>query len=312
MTVDTHKCHHSTTTKLDESRQTQSERDISHATPRYEPARDHAMRKELTAPIHWQKVIFFFGASFNPPTKAHVGIMKWLTEIEAFDENSPPNNTAEDHDISQALENSTRKLSTTVLAAPVYKHAFASSQQTKSNMPDFEHRKKLTEIAIGVSQTSASTNADIQVSSVEKAVIENKMALNDHSATGTVDIIQYLNNQYKNALIIPVVGQDAFEDINAGKWKGGTQLLEMAPILIIGRSADPTHSVRVSYPKNNNSIPRLIWKDCPQSLSGISSTEARNAKDPDELRRFLPCDTAKNMMRYMSENQLYLWQHQRI
>lgn len=252
------------------------------------------MKDNRYQPTPWQSVHFFFGSSFNPPTKAHVGILKWLATLKVTTFQNENTN------------DETSTLPITVLAAPVYKHAFAATQRTKSNMPAFDDRKKMTEIALA--QESDAYRTKIEVSNIEKIVANAPASKDAHKTVGTFDVIRHLQKTHENTLIIPVLGEDTFQDIKAGKWKNSKALLTSVPILVIGRSPDAASTCRIHYPEGWEDLFKIIWQAPPENYSGISSTGARSASSEEEMANFLPENSAQDMMLYMQQKHLYQWQ----
>lgn len=250
----------------------------------------------------WQSAIFFFGASFNPPTLAHISILKWLTTLTVSTWHAP--------DKQSTI--GTHVLDTKIVAAPVFKHAFATTQENKATMPSFEHRKNMVEIAL--KHEASELGRNITVSDIEKVVFERLIGKAPSEKrdipkkVGTIDILNQLYQNNPDALIIPVIGEDAFNDIQAGKWKNSADLIENTVILVLGRSADNAGTCQIHCPTGWGNRPAIDWQTTPHALPDISATAARNAQTTETMSAFLPKTAAPHLISYMRKNHLYQWQ----
>jgi len=131
------------------------------------------------------------------------------------------------------------------------------------------------------------------------------MACQDANVSvGTFDVVQVLQKETPRALIILVVGEDAFEDLTSEKWKKSQELLTMVPIVVMAREGRQQF---VHYPQSLAINLEIVWQQEPKHYPLVSSTLGRAALNEQELLPLMPEDGAIEMINYMKKHQLYCW-----
>lgn len=196
------------------------------------------------------KRICLFGSSFNPPTKAHVEILKYFLRSGKFDE---------------------------VWLVPVYKHIYAS----KSNLELFEDRYNMCSLAIdGID--------GLKLVDVEKTVYNSiNGPIKDQSKlkkVGTIDLLSFLKKTYSENNFHFIMGADAYVDLCQGKWKNGDQIPKMAHLEVVQRDKVPTQEeLRNMKFGESSSFHRV------ETISEkVSSTRARQLRSLNELKEIIP------------------------
>lgn len=195
------------------------------------------------------------GFSANPPTDdtGHGGMIKHLVESTEYDE---------------------------IWLLPVYKHMFDS----KSNLLTFEHRLAMCDLVA----TRLTTDKVLVVAKdLEKVVYlnahnkqltaeatqEDQEAFTSNFRVGTIDIINYIKEYYKNHTLVSInLGTDTFEDLVNGKWKMHEEILKGVYINVFARDkAPPSLELVPAYAKGVNQINL-------ESLGKTSSSMVRESR----------------------------------
>ncbi|OQR90340.1 hypothetical protein ACHHYP_18016 [Achlya hypogyna] len=161
-----------------------------------------------------------------------------------------------------------------VWVLPVYQHIYSS----KRHLAPFDHRVNLIRLAF----ESLSHPEKAFVKETEKEVWDQALVTTADPATiriGSIDIVHYLKQQHPDVEFDMLLGADTFNDLVQGKWKGGLSLLDAVGIVVISREGIALESAHVA-------ADRVTFVHVP-ILDDSSSTQARSATDPEELRRLL-------------------------
>lgn len=141
--------------------------------------------------------IIFFGASFNPPTKAHLALVEYIIKTMKVRVPKP-----------------------IILLAPVYQHIFS-----KPGLVDFDPRLKLTALQF----KQAIESGDVIVSDIEARVYN---ASGSEAPCGTVDTLAYIKahpDEFPGCNVNDIslmLGGDTYHDLIDGKWKDTEKLID--------------------------------------------------------------------------------------
>lgn len=224
--------------------------------------------------------IVFFGSSFNPPTKAHLALVRYMLELSKNDVPRP-----------------------IIVLAPVYKHMFS-----KPDLVDFEPRLHLTQTQF----RQEIADGNVLVSDIEGVVYrsmqQQQVAPGQDPSTvkvrcGTVDILQYIKD---HPGIIPdgdvnhislILGGDTYNDFLSGKWKNAEHIMQLCdaihvfgrdgvmpnlpPILTANARQDADDARNIALDRIQAVLPNtafIFHADAitDPSIQGISSTKIRN------------------------------------
>jgi nicotinate-nucleotide adenylyltransferase len=183
-----------------------------------------------------QSCVALFGTSADPPTgdRGHRGIVRWLTETPLDELGGIPDE---------------------VWVLPVYRHAFVE----KRDMAPFEDRMAMARLAFG-------DLPRVRVSDVERSVAEGA-----GGEVGAVDVVEHLIAHNPGVRFAWVMGADTHQDFRSGRWKGGSRLAELVPLVVVARP-------------NEGSGHRV------EGLGPVSSSMARQGRDgvvPDPVRTYM-------------------------
>ncbi len=155
-----------------------------------------------------------------------------------------------------------------VWVLPVFEHPYAE----KRGMPSFEHRLRMAELAFrGLER--------VRVLDVERDVAELR-----GGPAGTIDTVRFLRSRYPNHRFALVVGQDAYADLRAGRWKDSALLAKEVEVVPVRRPGEPGDSGHL-----------VPW------LEELSSTSVRRSEDADWIRSAVP----EKVLSYIREHELY-------
>lgn len=115
----------------------------------------------------------------------------------------------------------------------------------------------------------------------------------------TVDTLNFLRNEYKDAELYLITGADAF--MSLGKWYKAQEIFSLTHILTVVRDDDDIDSLRVradEFKENFNARCTLV----SNPVGSISSTVVREAlKNREDAGLYLQ----DNVLKYIKENGLY-------
>lgn len=142
----------------------------------------------------------------------------------------------------------------------------------------------------------------VRVLETEKEVYEKIKGDTEASAqsirsAGTIDVINYLQEQHPFTRFSLLLGMDAFADLLAGKWKNGKEILESTDAIDIIVVRRPGSRHLLEQADVNGSIEILSVP----GLQAISSTMARDCSDSQELCKYVERAVAE----YIVNNRLY-------
>ena len=103
---------------------------------------------------------------------------------------------------------------------------------------------------------------------------------------GTVDLLHYLTETFPDKTFAWILGADNFNDILAGKWDRGHEILKLprVEVALVQREGTAIH------PEATNGCAVKLYCDVP--VEGVSSTKVRACADPECLARFVHPDVA--------------------
>ena len=108
---------------------------------------------------------------------------------------------------------------------------------------------------------------------------------------GTYDLVQHLQQTYPNRSFHLLLGADTYNDLQAGKWKNGSELQEKVPLVVLYRKG-----VTIGVEDH----PNTTVVDIP-ALGQVSSTAARSTTDRTALASLLE----PQIIDYIQHNELY-------
>jgi nicotinate (nicotinamide) nucleotide adenylyltransferase len=145
------------------------------------------------------RFILLFGTSANPPTGmgGHLGVVVEGAAREGVDE---------------------------VWILPVFRHAF----EHKREMPSFEHRFRMAELAF----------ATVPKARVIDAERRCALAMGTPARVGTVDVVRMLIAENPSVRFGLLLGADTHQDLVAGRWKESDALRSLVEIVPVPRVTD--------------------------------------------------------------------------
>ena len=257
------------------------------------------------------KNIALFGLSANPVTDrgGHGEIVKALLAMEMrYDE---------------------------VWVVPVYRHAFesknnamllqpgstsdkSSSEKERTKMPNFQQRCEMCEKQFSASAEEGMHIARVKVKRIELEATEWKRKVTgdaDATIVGTFELLEYLRNVYDKEKEIDdekrdveytfVMGRDAYDDLIAGKWIRGDEILKTTNIVVVPRitSKTPTMGTTATSAMIKEAKSVVFLENIP-GLRDVSSTAIReaikNGAKPSTIGELNPF-----VAEYIEENRLY-------
>ena len=178
-----------------------------------------------------RRTVGLFGFSANPPTIAHAKIVRHFMTANVFDE---------------------------LLAIPVYRHIYAHKAR---QLAPFDTRMAMCRLAFapdGAASSSSSSSSTAAVAACPVVVSDAERSLHAAAAStastagaggggaaaavGTVDLVRHLagTDALRGADLALVLGEDAWRDLAAGRWKDGPALLALlgGGVHVVARAAD--------------------------------------------------------------------------
>eukprot|EP01029_Cantina_marsupialis_P027634 TRINITY_DN773115_c0_g1_i1.p1 TRINITY_DN773115_c0_g1~~TRINITY_DN773115_c0_g1_i1.p1 ORF type:complete len:211 (-),score=40.70 TRINITY_DN773115_c0_g1_i1:110-742(-) len=165
---------------------------------------------------------------------------------------------------------------------PVYRHMFSKD----SGLVSYEHRMKMCQLNF------EKLGHNVEVKATEKDMFMERLGEGADPKTlrlGTIDLVEYLIKNHENVDFSFAMGGDTFNDLCAGKWKRGDELMDMISFVIVHREG-----ITIDYPEKCkiHTIP---------GLTDISSTTIRNSENLEELKTYLDDE----VLEYIVSNHLY-------
>jgi len=218
------------------------------------------------------KKVLVLGLSANPPTYSggHFGLFKYFNDSSSFDQ---------------------------IWALPVYAHMFAA----KRDLAPFEHRIAMLKLALG--ELRKVKVLEIEKELADAAVNEAKRAgrpLNE-VRVGTVDVLSHLQALYPATEFSLCLGADTFDDLSAGKWKRGDEILRRWRVVVVdrpGQNAIPESSLS---PRDSSPLKFEVMRAPIPALAVVSSTEVRKSRDYSFLEKALH----PKVLAYIQQHKLY-------
>lgn len=143
-----------------------------------------------------------------------------------------------------------------VILLPVYVHAFSQKRQNVS------YEDKLAML-----QAQFDHLGNVEISQVERELAER----NPDQRFGTMDVLEHLQQYYKNVQFVFVMGGDTLQDLSMGKWHRSAELLEHVHFLGIPRLNSSTAKPKVDFSKFKH---LEMATDIP-GMGEVSSSAAR-------------------------------------
>lgn len=211
--------------------------------------------------------VLLFGLSANPPTgpTGHMGLVKHCRNL--FDE---------------------------IWLLPVYQHMYSSKRQ----LAPFKHRVEMCRLALESLKTQEDGGAELKVVEEERFMYDHAIAQSDKPEQlqlGSVDLIHYLLDKYRDTTFTLLLGGDTYLDLLAGKWKRGDELTKIVKLLVVDREG-----VESVWREQGTADDRVTYINVPQ-LSDVSSSIARALGDRAKAAQYL--DPA--VLDYIVQHKLY-------
>jgi nicotinic acid mononucleotide adenylyltransferase len=130
-------------------------------------------------------------------------------------------------------------------------------------------------------------------------VTKAKTKIEDRSTIrlGSIDLIRFLLDTNPNINFTMLLGADTYQDLEAGKWKSGDELMRLIRFVVMDREG----YTNISEQKTPSSSCENVEFISIPSLGPVSSTMARQAKDYETLSTIVVPSVAN----YIIEHQLY-------
>ncbi|KAL7694624.1 putative nicotinate/nicotinamide nucleotide adenylyltransferase [Plasmopara halstedii] len=197
--------------------------------------------------------VLLFGLSANPPTgqRGHMGIVQHCRNL--YDE---------------------------IWLMPVYQHIYSSKRQ----LAPFEHRVEMCRLALETLRAQNDGGAKLKVIEEERNMYEDSVSMSGipkKLQLGSIDLVHYLRNKYRNTNFTMLLGGDTYLDLLAGKWKRGDELRKLVKLLVVDRKG-----VDSTWRDQNVAEDCVTYIHVPQ-LDDVSSTIARNTTDYAEAAKYL-------------------------
>jgi len=184
-----------------------------------------------------------------------------------------------------------------IWALPVYAHMFAA----KRGLESFDHRVAMLKLALG--ELSKVKVMEIEKEMAEAAVseaIKVGLPLNE-VRVGTVDVLCHLQALYPAIEFSLCLGTDTFNDLAAGKWRRGDEILRRWRVVVVDRPGqDPIPDSSLS-PKRCSPFKFEVMRASIPKLENISSTAVRASRDDAFLKDALH----PKVLAYIKEHKLY-------
>lgn len=198
------------------------------------------------------RVICLFGSSVDPPTKAHVEIIRYLANSAKYDE---------------------------VWLLPVYKHIYDS----KSDQALFEQRVQMCKLALGDIK-----GAEVKTTEKELYDVYGSKPLSAAEKLGTADLLVHLTTKYPGDKFHFVMGADSFRSFCDGRWKLDGMINNLAQLEVVQRDETPTQEEMQGWKYGD----AANFHKIEAIPSNISSTKARKTKKVSVLKRIVPGEVA--------------------
>jgi len=219
--------------------------------------------KYLLVDRYLKKKVLLFGLSGNPPTgdSGHRGIIKAIINLHSYDE---------------------------IWILPVYEHTYNS----KKNLLPFDTRIRLCEL-------NFKDLSICKVFPIEKDLFFHHLKISDEEKPiGTIDLLKYLNNNYKKIDFTFCLGSDAFNDLLLGKWNDNDQLIKTTNLLVINRQGYDINN-KILKTKNTKSI-RILNINNLDEVSSTLIKESLKSNNEYAMEKLDPL-----VYYYIKRNHLY-------
>ncbi|RLN44902.1 hypothetical protein BBJ29_001822 [Phytophthora kernoviae] len=168
----------------------------------------------------------------------------------------------------------------------------------KRQLAPFHHRVEMCRLALQSLTQYRNDGAQLKVVEEEREMFESMAAKSDcpeQLRLGSIDLVQFLLEKHPDTSFTMLLGGDTHEDLLAGKWKRGDELMQLVKLLVVDRKGVESH-----WRQEQDTQDRVTYVNVPQ-LSDVSSTMVRGTADRALLEKCLD----SSVLEYIEKNKLY-------